>query len=208
MTHHEIDNDHPANRTPADATDEQIADALDGRALYNRILLQKFTGTCNRCEEKNKRRRHYGIEPEPYQFNDGDEVTFFAYHVPEQQVELITAPPGYWRIGSVIHAHHPLLAFEYTTSNGTHQVRGSATIDTTGDELTLTNVSIDDRSAKGEGPEKSIVAERREEHTADGSGDHPEGAIVVPVDEPEPGWPRPDRQWLDELADSNTPTSM
>lgn len=202
MTHHEIDTTHPANRSPADATTEQIADALDGRLLFNRLLLMKFDGRCRRCEDKNSRRRAFGVEPERERIADGEEVSFFAYYNNDR--DLDSAPDGYWRISKVIHADHPLVPFEYVTHDAHPQVRGKANVDVVeGEGHRITNVAIEERSPLGEGGENPVVEQRQQEYVTDGTDDHPEGVIAIPPDEPEPTWPRPERQWLDELVANN-----
>lgn len=202
MTHHEIDTTHPANRTPADATDEQIADALDDRLLFKRLLLMDFDGRCRRCEDKNNRRRAYGVDTEPEEIADGAEVSFFAYFNADPDLDL--APDGYWRISKVVHADHPLVPFDHLTHDAHAQVRGKANVDVVeGEGHRITNVAIEERSPQGEGGENPVVEQRQQQHVSDGTGEHPEGVIDIPTDEPEPTWPPAEQQWLDELVSNN-----
>jgi len=206
MTNHEIDPEHPANSDPENATAAEVEAALEDGRLFNRPLLMKFDGVCPRCESKNRKRRLAGVDESRERVRDGEHVRFFAYHVPEEQVEHETAPLGYWRISKVLCADHPPLPFGETISETTHQVRGLANVDDVeGDGHRLRNVSIEARSPAGQGPERTLVEQRREQYVTDGSGDHPGGVVVVPPEEPEPTWPEETRDWLAELVEEHGP---
>jgi len=188
---HSIDPTHPANRDPSAAADAQLADEIEGRPLQDPALGMDFSGNCRRCETKNKRRRAYGVDTREPWIADGERVLFNAHWV--READGGGGIGGYWRVATVYHADHPQPPFEEIEQRGRRQIRGRANLEWDGQVHRLRNVSVEERSRPPQGVERPPVVERENRHRGE------DGTVAVPADEPEPGWPEAEREWLEDL---------
>lgn len=189
-----------ANRTPDDATTDDIAAALEGRQLFDAHLGQKIDG-CRRCEEKNTKRRYAGVDLVDETFDDGDAVTIHAVH---RESEYAGA---YWLMTAVEHIQHPQLPFDDIVSQGTALVRARARVHDTAQGRYIVDVDVARRSRTDRGPASSAVDERQQSYIAGDDDDrHPTDVDIIEhgTDDPPAHWPELDQQWLQQLSDAHT----
>jgi hypothetical protein len=181
--------------TPDDATDTQLEEHLEGRAI-------KYSPdkVCSRCESKNRLRRKYldiarGDLPDRT-FEEGERIRFIAVY---QDPPFL---PGLeWSVHGLFHSEHPQKPREKMAVKGTAQAMGTGTLapaaeasfvkrsteDDHGspDELVLTEVDIEFYSPPHEGEDKTPT-ETDETIIAEGIGDRPD-------------WPEEENEWRKEL---------
>ena len=181
-----------ANRNPADASTADIEAALEERRLFSHW--QRIDG-CRRCQEKNQKRRHAGINTVDYTFDDGDDVILHAVHRDGSDIT-----DEHWLVTAAEHREHPQLPFEDAISQGTDLVRARACVRERDDgRMHFVDVDIFERSRAGDGPSQSVVGRRQQSQIVD-DGPDDMNVIEIDPDEAPAHWPDGDRQWLRKLA--------
>jgi hypothetical protein len=196
-----IDATQQANQHPDDATKTEIATALEGRRLHDPQLLQKFHGICRRCEEKNDKRRMAGVDQVDPTLNDGDAVTIHAIHTVDD--DGLREP--HWHIRNAIHTQHPQTPFDDVITSGTALVRARATMHKSDGRYHIVDVTVTERSRTDAGPDQSVIDERQQQYVVDDPA--VDDAVVIDRDPEDPpaDWPQLDREWLNDLIDSEGP---
>lgn len=188
-----------ANQAPDKASSDDIEAALQGRRQFDPMRIQKIDG-CRRCREKNDKRRFAAVDPVDEQFHDGDRVTIHAVHRSDD------IAGSFWMVTAMDHRRHPQLPFEDTISAGVDLVRAHARVHKASTSNRLVDVDIAHHSPSSEGPETSVIDERRQQYIVD-DDDTAIDAEVIKVDpEDAPAsWPEDDRRWLRDLASEHGP---
>jgi len=191
-----IDAAYQANHYPDGASTQDVEEALEARQLADGDLVQKVDPYCQRCQQKNQKRRLVGVdESDPY-IEDGDYVEFFAHHMDPDDVFV----PKHWEITALYHQRHPHVALSDAAEAGVDLVRARARVHKTERHEHLVDVDVLERSHADDGPEQSLVMQRQERYIDD-SDEHPDGMTVIsiPDESPPAEWPNEEREWLRQL---------
>jgi len=195
-----IDAAYQANHYPDGASRQDIEEALEGRQLADGDLVQKVDPYCQRCQQKNQKRRLVGVDESDEYIEDGDYVEFFAHHMDPDDVFV----PKHWEITALYHQRHPHVALSDAAEAGVDLVRARARVHKNERHEYLIDVDVLERSQSDDGPDESVIAKRQQRYIDD-SDWHPDDATVISVPEQEPpaSWPQAECDWLRQLLEQH-----
>lgn len=200
--------------TPSDATEDQLAEHLEGRPLRDPRRYYK-DGVCKRCEEKNMlRMKHTDTEYDDLAdetFEERERIRFIAvyseYEDPEEKL---------WTINGCFHERHPYKPTDEIAAKDVAQVIGSATVVPAGDAAILDRRPVEDMFA--EVPEEFPDQELRDDELvltdvtiefysppSEGEDTTPteqEGMVIAKGIGDRPDWPEEENEWRKELIRS------
>jgi len=178
-----------ARYDPTEATDADVEQALEGLPLFNMRRNQMIDFECRRCRQKNQKRRYADVaQRDNKNIVDGDPVTIHADHYTDTVLN-----EQYWRVTHLDHRGHPYKSLTEHAVADMHIVRAHATIqvvdakdvraDRSGHDAVVTDVSIQERSKKGEGKLR----------------DPPSDVERPGRTDPPSDWPDETVEWFDQL---------